>query len=108
MSAIRITESDSGKFLPVRVGDEVTIELKENAATGYLWDIESLGEGLVQTHPAASGPSARSLPGAAGKFRIHLVAQAPGENSVCLKHWRDWEGEGSVDARFQVTLRIAG
>ncbi|NQW99104.1 protease inhibitor I42 family protein [bacterium] len=108
MSVIHVTESDSGKILSVRVGDEVTIELKENAATGYLWDIESLGECIEQTHPVASGLFPRSLPGAAGKFRLHLVAKAPGENPLRLKYWRDWAGEGSVESRFRLTLRIEG
>lgn len=107
MSAIHVTECDSGKTVPVRVGDEVMIELKENAATGYLWDIESLGERIERRHPVASGSPARSQPGSAGKFRLHLVANSPGENAIRLKHWRDWEGESSVDSRFQVTLQIA-
>ncbi len=107
MSVIRVTESDSGNVLPVRVGDEVTVELKENAATGYVWDIENLSEGLLQRVSDESGLPAQPLPGSAGKFQLHLVAKESGETSIRLKHWRNWEGESSVNSRFQVTLRIA-
>lgn len=106
MTSIHVTESDSGKVVPVRVGDEITIELKENASTGYCWDIETLGE-CIEQKPVESGNSHRNLPGSAGKFRVRLVAKLPGENAIRLKHWRDWEGESSVDRRFQATLRIA-
>ncbi|HEY5779393.1 MAG TPA: protease inhibitor I42 family protein [Terrimicrobiaceae bacterium] len=107
MASIQINENHSGNVLRLPVGGEVMIELKENAATGYAWDIENLDERMLDSVRAPGGSPARSLPGAAGKFRLRLIAKAPGETSVRLKHWRDWEGEGSVTSRFEVTLQIA-
>lgn len=104
---LQLNESNSGNVVRLRVGGEVIIELKENAATGYAWDIESIDERMLESVRVPGGSPAGALPGAAGKFRLRLIARAPGQTSIRLKHWRDWEGEGSITSRFEVTLQIA-
>lgn len=107
MAFIQINETHSGKVVRLRVGAEAIIELTENAATGYVWDIESFDERMLELSRTGGGSPAGSLPGAAGKFRLRLIAKAPGQTSIRLKYWRDWEGESSITSRFEVTLQIA-
>jgi inhibitor of cysteine peptidase len=107
MAFIQINENDSGNVVRLRICDEVIVELKENAATGYVWDIESLDDRMLELASTQGGSPAGSLPGAAGKFRLRLIAKAAGETSIRLKQWRHWEGERSITSRFDVTLQIA-
>jgi hypothetical protein len=36
-----------------------------------------------------------------------MRAKAPGSTTIKLKRWRQWEGEGSVVERFELTLRVS-
>jgi predicted secreted protein len=39
-------------------------------------------------------------------FQFRVVGQGKGE--LRLRHWRPWEGEGSIDRRFKLALRVVG
>ncbi|MEB3261098.1 MAG: protease inhibitor I42 family protein [Cyanobacteriota bacterium] len=39
-------------------------------------------------------------------FQFRVIGQGKGE--LRLRHWRPWEGEGSIDRRFKLALRVVG
>lgn len=97
-----LRELDSGRTLQVERGELIILRLAENPTTGYRWGVESsqgleliddqntFGEGL----------------GAGGLRVLQFRSRRSGECELRLKHWREWEGEGSVIGRFQVNLVV--
>jgi len=99
-----LTEQDDGRTVEVRTGQTLAIDLPENAATGYRWAVERL-DGPVEPRAAAPRPAAGAV-GSGGRTVLAFAATAPGRAEIALKHWRAWEGDASVIARFRAGLRI--
>lgn len=94
----------------VMVGDTVTIRLPENATTGYVWSVRTIGAGLElvsdEMNPG-SGALALGPPvgvGAAGERLVRVRAIAPVDSEVVLRLGREWE-RAPVD-EWRVTVRI--
>jgi inhibitor of cysteine peptidase len=98
-----VDERHSGSRVEVRPGEMVTVRLKENPTTGYRWAVEQAGGlRLESDHHAGAGPA----PGAAGVRELGFRASERGEHVLRLKQWRDWQGEGSVVGRFQLSVQV--
>jgi inhibitor of cysteine peptidase len=98
-----VDERQSGSSIDIPRGEVLAIRLKENAGSGYRWSLES-ADGLAleeSVHVAAS-----AVPGAGGIHEFRFRAAAPGTHQLQLKHWRDWQGEGSVISRYLINVRI--
>jgi inhibitor of cysteine peptidase len=104
-SSVVLTELDAGKTIEARVGDRIELRLRENASTGHRWSFDDLDETVLQASEGAFTASTEAI-GSGGDVRWILQARAPGTAQVKLKLWRRWEGEGSVQKRFAVTLKI--
>jgi inhibitor of cysteine peptidase len=100
-----VDERQDGSSIDVPRGEVLAIRLKENASTGYRWSVEHVDEGLQLEDRGHGGSGAAA--GAAGFHEFHVHASAPGTYGLRLKHWRDWQGEGSVIARFRINVRVA-
>lgn len=96
-----VDEGQSGSAVHLLPGEVLAIRLKENPSTGYRWSVES-ADGLAPE----DGASSASLPGAAGVREFRFRAVATGPHQLSLKHWRDWQGEGSVIGRYQIHVNI--
>jgi inhibitor of cysteine peptidase len=106
-----LTISDTGKSIEAHVGDEIEIELPENATTGYRWRVEH-AERLSQveipqrTDAAQPPPNANPWMGAGGIREFRFRAVEPGIGRLELKYWQEWEGDKSVVQRFAVDVKI--
>lgn len=109
----------------VAVGDEVVLRLPENAPTGYVWSIHSLGEGLLLvgdttlpgdtavpseppliSSPGSSPGSPTDEPPAAGGTRVlRLRAVGPTGHEVVLHLRNEWEAEPLEERRITVAVR---
>ena len=98
-----ITESASGGVFDVPAGHPVTLELEEIPGTGDRWMIEP--DPAVAVERAELAPHAGAAPGGGGVRRFVVTPREPGDVTVRARLWRDWEGEGSILKRFEVTLR---
>jgi inhibitor of cysteine peptidase len=99
---MEIDEQDRGKSIKVLVGDTITVCLPENPTTGYRWKLEA-AQGLQPTGDAfAAGGGV----GASGTRQLQLRADAPGNYQLQLKHLREWEGDKSINDRFQVSIEV--
>ena len=104
MADVTLTQADDGARTPLHVGDVVTIELPENAASGYRWSAQTID----QTGLAVEGPRyqpARTGVGSAGTSVWKLRALSPGQARVTLKKSRPWED--TATDRFAVIFDIA-
>ena len=99
------TDDDNGKKLELRVGDSVSLRLRENAATGYRWSLDPLDAATVGVREDAQLDRSGAV-GGGGDMQWVMEAKAPGTVQVKLKLGRRWEGDASVKKRFEVTLII--
>ena len=100
-----LAEGDNARTVTLHVGESVRIVLPENATTGYRWAVDRQATGLVDAVPVEYRPTSTAL-GAGGEVEFTFRALRAGEGELALKHWRSWEGDASVIARFGVRLRV--
>lgn len=95
-----LNEQDSGRTVDMERGKVVIVRLKENPTTGYRWTVET-ASGLEQTgdHFEAGGAI-----GAAGTREFQFRPTKVGSYELRIKNRREWEGEGSVIARFAAKI----
>jgi predicted secreted protein len=106
---ITLTESDHDRTVSVHCGDVVEVRLPEKPATGFRWAVERIGNKSVALESENfAAPPARAGAGQGGMRIFRFSAGSPGSARVKLKRWREWEGERSTAARFEVTLQVCG
>ena len=106
MADVVITREDRGKTRTVRAGDTLRIEIFENPATGYRWEVEASDERFLS--PAGTSFSADS-PGSTGSGGLRIFtfsAHSPGATEIRLVRRRSWEAPELAVERFGVSLRI--
>jgi inhibitor of cysteine peptidase len=102
---VEIGEKDNGTAVSIRVGDTVRITLPENATTGYRRAIARYDEQFAQA--LASEPQYQSQAvGSGGSVSFLFRATKAGTAAIALKHWRHWEGEGSITGKFDLRLEV--
>lgn len=132
-TVVVVGAADGGRLLTLRRGQQLRVVLADTAGTGYSWEIEHNDPKLLapegqqseqepqptpqptlQPKGAPSGtvaPSSPPMPRVVGgpmrvSFQFRVVGKGKGE--LRLRHWRPWEGEGSIDRRFKLALRVVG
>jgi inhibitor of cysteine peptidase len=86
-----ITETDSGHLVPLRVGQELVLNLKTNPSTGYRWvQADTETPVLVVLGKPAYKPGS-SLPGASGMESWKFRAVERGTQKLKLEYRRPWE-----------------
>lgn len=119
VETVIVTQADDGRTLNLRRGEQLRVVLSDTAGTGYSWEIESVDRRRLRPEgqrtwqdpgppppPGFNGPV--GLVGGPLQVSFLFRAVAPGETELLLRHWRPWEGPGSVDRRFRLRLRVAG
>jgi inhibitor of cysteine peptidase len=107
MATITLTEANDGKAVRVRQGDEIVVGLPENASGGYRWHVarsDGLDEKEISERERPKDPNPQVGSGGSRQFRF--VAKGPGAARLELKHWREWEGDKSLIARFAVDITV--
>lgn len=111
-----VTAADDGRVVNLRRGEQLQVVLSDIAGTGYTWEIEQNNPKLlapegqqVRQDPGPPPPPGQMQVGVVGgpmqvRFLFRAVGQGSGE--LRLRHWRPWEGPGSVDRRFKLAVRI--
>lgn len=118
VETVIVTQADDGRTLNLRSGERLRVVLPDIAGTGYSWEIEGVDPRLLRSEgqrtwqdpgppPAAGIEAAAGLVGGPLQISFLFRAVAPGRTELRLRHWRPWEGAGSVDRRFTLRLRIA-
>ena len=102
---LSLLEADNDRTVDVRVGDVVRITLPENATTGYRWTIDRCDEDIIEALGSEPRYPAGAV-GSGGEIAFNFKAKKVGAGEIALKHWRHWEGDRSVIARFRVRLNV--
>lgn len=103
---LTLGERNDGQHVPAHVGDVLTLQLPENATTGYRWAPDTYdAKALAIVEETADYPSAAVGSGGEAVFRFRVVRA--GSSALVLKYWRHWEGATSIQRRFTVTVDAA-
>jgi inhibitor of cysteine peptidase len=100
-----LTESDNNRTLAIHPGDTLRITLPENATTGYRWQLDRCERDIVGV--VAQEPHYNStVVGSGGMVEFVLQGRKAGACEIVFKHWRSWEGDSSVIARFRLKVNV--
>jgi predicted secreted protein len=119
-AAVVVTEVQTGQDVQAVVGQEIRIELKGNATTGFAWALASLsGDAIEPTEYTtlpdetrqAKGtytpdPAEDGQVGTAGVYAIVFHAVEPGRSSVKMVYHRPWEKDQSPAQTFELTVVV--
>jgi inhibitor of cysteine peptidase len=101
-----IDESANGSSAKLAPGEELVVALRENPSTGYRWSATVEPASLVSVD-SSKFRAHGSSPGRGGERLLRVTALAPGSARLECKLWRAWEGEGSVERRFALSLVVS-
>jgi inhibitor of cysteine peptidase len=100
-----LVESDNGRAVEIRLGESVCVTLRENATTGYRWAIHHYDEEYIEA--VSTEPRyAPNVIGAVGEVAFTFKGKKIGAGEIALKHWRHWEGDSSIIARYRIRLHV--
>jgi inhibitor of cysteine peptidase len=102
---LSLVETDNDRTVDVHLGDLVRVTLPENATTGYRWTVDHCDEEWIEAPGSEPRYPAKAV-GSGGEVTFTFKAKKVGTGEVVLKHWRHWEGDRSVIARFRVRLNV--
>ena len=104
-SMLLLVETDNDRTVDIRLGETARVTLPENATTGYRWVIDHYDKEFIQA--LATEPSyTEKAVGSGGEVAFIFQGKKIGTGEILLKHWRHWEGDSSVIARFRIRLHV--
>jgi inhibitor of cysteine peptidase len=98
-------ETDNDRTVTIRLNETVRITLPENATTGYRWAIERYDKELFD-ELAIEPHYPKGTVGSGGEVVFIFQGKKTGTGDIMLKHWRSWEGDTSIIARFHVRVQL--
>lgn len=103
-----VLRNDSGAYIVIGAGDEVTIILQANPSTGYQWEIDPAANGAEVVDQVGEAPfeAATDKPGSGGKQTFTFKASAEGSALLRLKYWRSFEPDTAPLRTFEVNVTV--
>lgn len=108
--AIRLGETDDGKTVSARVGQQIVVSLAGNPTTGYSWALAALeGDAVRQVGKIAyrQRPTGRPMVGVGGTFTATFQAAKVGKATIRLAYRRPWEKGKAPVKTFALTVEVA-
>lgn len=105
VAIIQLVEKDNGRTINIHRGDSFQITLAENATTGYRWAVEYYDKSVIDKLSSDAHYPERAF-GSGGTVDFVFHAKSIGRGKICLKQWRQWEGDASVINRFVLQLEV--
>jgi predicted secreted protein len=80
MSEVLITKSDRGRTVEAKQGDVIVIQLEENIAAGYVWEIGRIESSIVELLESNYSPNSEISMGSGGMRILRLKAKSSGND----------------------------
>jgi predicted secreted protein len=114
MNSHVLTLEDQNTQRQIRVGDELFVDLPALPGAGFRWSEEAAGANILQHQSTTYAPQAthqtesqaNAAIGGATVQRFVYRATTPGSVELKFRYWRSWQGEGSIEKRFQVSIVV--
>jgi len=102
-----ITGADNGKTVVVPSGEQVIIQLPDNAgSTGYTWNFTTSRNQVLTLQNSAYIPPSHPMPGAPGTIAFTFLAHDSGSVNMYFELRRSWEKNVPPAQRFTVTIQV--
>jgi inhibitor of cysteine peptidase len=105
MPGMTLGAPDNGRSVALKRGETIALKLPEHPTTGFRWSMEHPVEPILELQRTEYVASGTAL-GSGGQHTFEFKARKAGEAHVALKRWREWEGEGSIVERYEITVRV--
>lgn len=96
---------DSGTFICIRAGSELDIVLAGNATTGFMWDVVTCDETVLERSGESYAVDDLELEGSSGVHTFRFEAIAPGGTAVELDYRRSGNPDAPADS-FRVDVTV--
>ena len=105
-SAAELEVTDPEKTIEAVAGDEFTITLRTNPASGYHWELaEELNSNIVEYVWKDFVPTQPDLPNSSGKDVWRFKAVAPGETKIVLGYYMGMTEDSAEMLTFTVVVK---
>jgi len=102
MGEVRVSAQDT--WASVRAGDDLVVELPENATTGFRWQVTGL-DGLELTGDDYT-PAPTVMAGDGGTRILRLRAEKAGEGRLELVYRQPWGAEGEEAGEYSLRVTV--
>ncbi len=103
----KYAEADSGKTIELSVGQKLTITLRGNATTGYVWQMAKGTDGkIVKKISDKYTADNTGLVGSGGDHVWTYQAVAAGETTITLNYLRPWEKSVPPAKTLKYTVKV--
>ena len=106
MNNINLSAKDNNNIVQADVGSTITISLDANATTGYLWKLDGIDEAVIQNTDSGFKNITTTAQGAANQQYFTFKLLQTGQSKISLKYLRGWQGDVSVNKRFEVKIEV--
>ncbi|QNP74168.1 protease inhibitor I42 family protein [Streptomyces roseirectus] len=104
MGEVRVSSQESR--VSVRAGDDVVVELPENATTGFRWEVTGL-DGLELTgDDYTPDPAPPMMVGTGGTRLLRLRAEKAGEGRLELVYRQPWGAENETAGEYALRVTV--
>jgi inhibitor of cysteine peptidase len=106
-SPVIFTENDSGSQVVLRQGQVITISLRENGSTGYIWEIMPGTELFLTQQGDSQYVPNSNVPGSGGIRTFTFMAITSGNVTLKIINHRPWETNVAPSRTFEVAITVA-
>lgn len=106
MPLLTLKEDDRGRAFTVDQDGSIEVRLRANPTTGYVWALDEVDDSVLAVHGYEFLLPEDPQFGEGGAQVFSFTATAAGVSVIRLKHWREWEGIGSIIDWFEVTITV--
>ncbi len=106
---VTVSEAQNRSRVAVPVGETLTVRLRSNGTTGYLWRVEAappalrlVGDSFAAPEQPASGPP---VTGGEGVHTFVFRATQPGSGRLVLAERPPWAPQDPAAGEFTLTVR---
>jgi predicted secreted protein len=105
---VQVTERDNGRAVDLN-GEVLVLELESNPSTGYGWQVQGPGSGILRQLDATDWrPHTPRKLGGSGTQVLRFAAVGKGRATLRLVYARPWETAAAPAKSFSLEVRAAG
>jgi inhibitor of cysteine peptidase len=97
-------KANNGQSLSVLPGDTISIELPGNPTTGFDWTFEWQENSIFELVNREYRIPDNTNIGGGGIHFFLLKIKKPGQSTIKLKYWQEWEGDASIRDSFTISI----
>ncbi|PKO01707.1 MAG: hypothetical protein CVU43_11625 [Chloroflexi bacterium HGW-Chloroflexi-5] len=107
---IKLSADDNNSTISMKSGETLYVSIDGNPTTGYIWEVDSVDQNILQLVGEAEYVSDSNLnpkkTGVGGTYKFKFTAVSAGTTTLVLKYWRTFEPENPPIETFTVEVDV--